>query len=233
MSQGVYGELNGNNGFNLGANCGDQASAVSANRAALQSQIGYPISWMTQVHGTHVHVVNPTDRISINADSPVVADAMITTATNHALGVLTADCLPVLFASESVIGVAHAGWRGLSAGVLEATLAAMNQMSTDSKNIHAWLGAAIGPTAFEVGEDVLQAFAGVPNRLNYFIPIDGRNGKWWCDLYGLAREQLDAAGIGSVSGGDRCTVSDAARFFSYRRDGQCGRMASVVMRTVD
>jgi len=161
VSRGVYGQLDGNNGLNLGANCGDAADAVSANRASLQARIGHPVSWMNQVHGTHVHVVNPSDHDTFGADSPVVADAMITTAPNCALGVLTADCLPVLFASDSAVGVAHAGWRGLSAGVLETTMAALNQSGTTSENVHVWLGAAIGPTAFEVGDDVVQAFSGV------------------------------------------------------------------------
>jgi YfiH family protein len=231
VSSGVYGEQNGGNGLNLGENCGDDPAAVSANRAALQASVGHPISWMKQVHGTHVHVVNSGEMLAVSSKDPVVADAMITTATNHGLGVLTADCLPVLFASESVIGVAHAGWRGLSGGVIGATVSAMNQAGAENEKISVWFGAAIGPTAFEVGVDVVQAFAGTPNHNEYFVSVTGKTEKWWCDLYGLAREQLRSLGVDAIFGGDCCTVSDPTRFFSYRRDGQCGRMAAVVVRT--
>ena len=233
VSHGVHGGLNGENGLNLGVNCGDSANAVLQNRASVAAQIGYPISWMSQVHGTHVHVASSEQDLANSDDTPIVADAMITTLPNQALGVLTADCLPVLLSSESVIGVAHAGWRGLSAGVLENTVAAMNDAGANSAGIHVWFGAAIGPTAFEVGEDVANAFSTTSNHASYFAPIAGKADKFWCDLYGLAREQLTAMGIGSVRGGHHCTVNDPTRFYSYRRDGQCGRMAGILVRPVD
>jgi YfiH family protein len=152
------------------------------------------------------------------------ADAAVTRRSGVPLVVLVADCLPVLLAAEdgSVIGIAHAGWRGLAGGVVEATLAAMR---CRGGRVHAWLGPCIGPQAFEVGAEVREAFASRDAAaLAHFIPL--RQGKWLADLPALARRRLHAAGVQHVHGGTWCTVRDDARFFSYRRDGETGRMGA-------
>ncbi|MEW6764182.1 MAG: peptidoglycan editing factor PgeF [Pseudomonadota bacterium] len=156
------------------------------------------------------------------------ADAAYTDRPGVVLAVLTADCLPVLFASRDgrEIGVAHAGWRGLEAGVLEATL---GRFTAPPAEIIAWLGPAIGPAAFEVGDEVRAAFvARHAEAAEAFAPT--RTGHWLADLYRLARQRLAARGVGEVYGGPRCTFSDAARFYSYRRDGVTGRMATLIWR---
>lgn len=210
---------------NLGDRCGDDAASVAANRAALVDLLDLPgpPRWLRQVHGTAVH----------DADGPPgaqelpQADAAVTRRASQVLGVLTADCLPVLFCARdgSEVGVAHAGWRGLAAGVLEATLAGLNAAPGE---ILAWLGPAIGPVSYEVGEEVRQAF----------VEIDGgaaaafaatRPGHWHCDLYALARRRLEATGVRRVDGGGFDTLNDP-RFYSYRRDTQSGRFASLVWR---
>jgi hypothetical protein len=147
---------------------------------------------------------------------------------------MTADCLPVLFCSVDgdVVAAAHAGWRGLVAGVLESTVAAM---TASPERVLAWMGPAIGPTAFEVGEEVRQAFLSSARPAESaviaacFVPVENRPGHYLADLYALARVRLHALGLTRVSGGSFCTHSDAKRFFSYRRDGQTGRMASLIV----
>ena len=140
------------------------------------------------------------------------------------LAILTADCLPVVLTDTHgrVLGVAHAGWRGLAGGVLEATLAALKARAPQAQ-WRAWIGPAIGPSAFEVGADVLAAF---PGATSFFVPREGHPGKWWCNLAGLARARLGAAGVEDITCSDLCTVTDA-RFYSYRRDGQTGRIATL------
>jgi hypothetical protein len=142
--------------------------------------------------------------------------------------VQVADCLPVLFAARdgSVVAAAHAGWRGLSAGVLEATVA---QIGVAPADLVAWLGPAIGPAHFEVGAEVRAAFTAHDARAGQAFTTNAR-GRWQCDLSGLARQRLAAAGVSSVAGGSWCTYADRERFFSFRRDGQCGRMAALVWR---
>jgi YfiH family protein len=162
------------------------------------------------------------------------ADAAVTNIPNEVLGILTADCLPVLFASMDgrVVGVAHAGWRGLCQGVLENTVAAILSLTPDldASHISVWLGPAIGPTQFEVGEDVLDAFHKQPQPIppNAFMPIQNRPGKYLANLYSLAKSRLNKSGIECISGGELCTYSDPKRFFSYRRDGETGRFASLI-----
>jgi YfiH family protein len=150
---------------------------------------------------------------------------------------MTADCLPVLFTDSkgTVVGAAHAGWRGLCAGVLENTVAEMLCLTKESSasDLLVWLGPAIGPESFEVGEDVLQAFrdSGLPISENAFKPIVGKSGKFLADIYRLARERLQACGVTSIFGGEYCTVIDGELFFSYRRDGKTGRFASAIWIT--
>jgi YfiH family protein len=184
-------------------------------RAALPAD---PV-WITQVHGsTCIEVEGRT------SDLPS-ADAAITRTPNLPITVRTADCLPVLFGDRagSVVGVAHAGWRGLAAGVLESTIAMLGVAPTE---ISAWIGPAIGPTRFEVGRDVFDAYcAHDPACIAHFAPL--REGKWLADLPGLARQRLARAGVTRVDGGTWCTYSDAERFHSYRRQKGAGRMALV------
>jgi YfiH family protein len=184
-------------------------------RAALPSE---PV-WLTQVHG---HLCVDVDRL---AGALPPADAAVTRTSNVAIAVRTADCLPVLFGDRAatVVGVAHAGWRGLAAGVLESTIAARDVAPQD---LAAWIGPAIGPARFEVGRDVLDAYcAGDPTCEAYFEPL--REGKWLADLPGLARQRLLRAGVTRIDGGTWCTHSDPQRFHSYRREKGTGRMALV------
>jgi YfiH family protein len=203
--------------FNLGDHVGDDAAHVAANRARLRQQLPSEPGWLKQVHSAKV--------VETGAGVPE-ADASFTRQAGSVSVVLTADCLPVLFCDRagSVVAAAHAGWRGLADGVLEATVAAM-QVSPGE--ILAWMGAAIGPQAFEVGDEVRQAFvAQHPGAATAFIPHVP--GKWLADIYQLARIRLQHAGVRAVYGGGRCTFSEPAHFFSYRRDGVTGRMAALI-----
>lgn len=220
VSVGVHASLN------LGAACRDEPLAVTANRKRLQEALGVQPRYLRQVHGTRV--------VSLGAEpeaEPPEADASFTTIPGVACTVLAADCLPVLMAASGRRGVAaaHAGWRGLSAGVLEAALAALCEAAGCSPGeVRAWLGACIGPLDFQVGEDVLQAFGADPDALAHprFMP-DG-TGRWLADLPNLARDRLEAAGVRQIDGGSWSTFSDSARFFSYRRDRVTGRMAACI-----
>jgi len=216
LSQGVYASLN------LGTHVGDEPSRVAANRRLLAESLNLPAEpfWLNQVHGTATAQAGP------KSGPPPAADASYSDAVGVVCVVMTADCLPVLLCdrSGSRIAAAHAGWRGLADGVLEATVQAMG-----GRDLMAWLGPAIGPAAFEVGGEVRQAFLEKLGDCHAaFRP--GNEGRWLADLYGLARIALNRAGVGEVYGGDYCTYSDPARFFSYRRDGQTGRMASLIWR---
>jgi len=206
--------------LNVGAHVGDAPAAVADNRVRLRKSLGLPAEplWLEQVHGTTVARFEDRAR--------PVADAAIACAAGQVCAVMVADCLPVLLADRagSCVGIAHAGWRGLAAGVIEATVAAL---PARPDSLMAWLGPAIGPAAFEVGAEVRERFMAVdPAAQAEFRP--GRGDRWWADLYGLARRRLAGAGITAVHGGEFCTVSDPARFFSYRRDGLTGRMAALV-----
>ena len=210
--------------FNLGTRAGDDADAAARNRAELIERFALPSAprWLRQVHGTTV-VVEPR-AVERDADEPE-ADAAVTTIPGTVLAILTADCLPVLFAADdgSEIGAAHAGWRGLAAGVLEATVTTM-QASPD--HVVAWLGPAAGPQAYEVGEEVLDAFVSRDPRAESAF-LQTRPGHWRVDLYALARQRLAEAGVTRVYGGGLCTISDPQRFFSHRRDQRGGRMATL------
>lgn len=217
--------------FNLGNMAGPDGDApanVAHNRALLQAQAGLPSApcWLRQVHGT---TVARFDAPPVPGTAPPEADAAITRAPGVVLAILTADCLPVLFCREDgdLLGAAHAGWRGLAAGVLEATVAAMD---TSPARLSAWLGPAAGPMAYEVGDEVRAAFiAHDPSSARAFVAT--RPGHWRVDLFALARQRLAAVGVPRVHGGDWCTISDAGRFFSHRRDGRSGRMTTLIWRS--
>jgi YfiH family protein len=204
--------------FNLGLRSGDDAATVERNRGELHDRFGLPSAprWLRQVHGTHV-VVEP------GSDEPE-ADAAVTRHRGTVLAILTADCMPVVFASRDgdELGVAHAGWRGLAAGVLEATLA---EMHTPREKIVAWLGPAAGQASYEVGAEVFDAFVSQhAAAAAAFVPT--RPGHSRVDLYALARQRLAHAGVMDVHGGGFDTIGDA-RFFSHRRDQKAGRMATI------
>lgn len=210
--------------FNLGHHVGDLPESVTANRAALAQALPAKtaIQWLEQVHGIDVIEAGR------NITSPQ-ADACWTRETGLACAVMTADCLPVLFCDRkgTVVAAAHAGWRGLQAGILEATVSSMGVAPGD---ILAWLGPAIGPSAFEVGPEVREAFLASSEASETCFSISpGKPGHFLADIYALARQRLTAVGVNRVYGGDFCTYSDSERFFSYRRDGQTGRMTSVIL----
>lgn len=218
VSSGVYRSLN------LGDHVGDDPDAVAENRRRLAAALGLPSGrrWLRQVHGNVV-------ADAATAASGPEADAMIAATAGTACVVLTADCLPVLFcdAAGSRIAAAHAGWRGLAAGVLEATVAALVASGVRAGDLLAWIGPAIGASAYEVGDDVRAAFlASDPRAATGFTP--NARGRWQLDLPRLARQRLAAAGVRQVHGGNLCTHADPQRFFSHRRDGNCGRQASLV-----
>jgi polyphenol oxidase len=208
--------------MNLGNGVGDSDEAVAENRRRLRAFLPAAPRWLHQVHGTAVVVHRvPHDGVA------AVADAAVTREPDVVCAVLTADCLPVLLADRRspVVGVAHAGWRGLAAGVVERTVAAMKNLGAD--DLVAWLGPAIGPAAFEVGADVLEAFRAAHRDADTHF-ASGAPGKWYADLYGIARQQLADCGIGTVGGGGFCTKTDATRFYSWRRERNGGRMAALV-----
>lgn len=208
-------------GFNLAEHVGDDPGAVLKNRRLLRERLDAPSQpcWLKQVHGTQVVDLAHYDPRS-------AADAAVTFEPGVVVAVMTADCLPVLFCNKkgSVVAAAHAGWRGLAAGILEATIAAMG---VDPREILAWFGPAIGPGHFEVGDEVREAFIAQDLRAAKSFK---RNpcGRWQANLYELARGRLERAGVLSVYGGGECTFDDEKRFFSYRRDGQTGRMATLI-----
>ena len=215
--------------LNLGHHVGDSAAAVTANRGILAAALpaGTDIQWLSQVHGTRV--------VAAGQDSEYPqADAAWSRHTHKACAVLTADCLPVLFCSTSGdrVAAAHAGWRGLLDGVLEATVAAMD---VNPDQILAWMGPAIGPQAFEVGREVRDQYLAAAPATDKalveacFLPSAASPGHYLADLYALARLRLRTVGVTAVFGGGYCTFSDSQRFFSYRRDGQTGRMASLIL----
>jgi YfiH family protein len=213
---------------NLGAHCGDDPAAVAANRAGLRRQAGLPDEprWLRQVHGVQVVRCRRDDAVSPEEDAQPLADAAVSADAGVVLAILSADCLPVLFAAAAgdEIGAAHAGWRGLAAGVLEATVAAMR---TPPGALLAWLGPAAGPLAYEVGDEVFDTFlAADPAAHSAFVPT--RAGHWRVDLFALARQRLARAGVRAVSGGGECTIGTPQHWYSHRRDGRSGRMASLV-----
>lgn len=217
--------------LNLGTHVGDDPASVQANRERLMQALQAISScdepqWLNQVHG--IAVVEAESDVRRRAAFVPDADAVTTAQPGVPCVVMTADCLPVFFCDREGlrVAVAHAGWRGLCEGVLEATV----RQFPDPAGVLAWLGPAIGPQAFEVGEEVRAAFMahdiGVADA---FVPSPNA-GRWLADIYALARRRLMHAGVTAIYGGNQCTLSDPARFFSYRRDGRTGRMASVIWR---
>jgi len=211
---------------NLGAHVGDDPGSVVANRAAVAAQVGITSTpgWLDQVHGTVVADFDAADPDRNRV--PPTADAAVTSHAGRVCAIMTADCLPILLTDRdgTVVGAAHGGWRGLAAGIIEATIAAFRARGVAPANLLAWLGPAIGPAAYEVGGDVAAALG----EGDAAALTAGRPGHWQLDVYGLARARLGACGVRHVYGGEWCTVSDPARFFSYRRDGVCGRQASLI-----
>jgi YfiH family protein len=211
--------------LNLGHG-GDDADAVRRNRARVVEAIGAAPVWLRQVHGRRVVRVHAHDTAAGAALHE--ADAAVTTEPGVACAIQVADCLPVLFAAPRGVAGAHAGWRGLAGGVLEATVLALCEATGAAPDqLDAWLGPCIGPARFQVGVDVLEAFGVDPARPGAAFRAE-RPGKWLADLPRLARARLAARGVTRVHGGRWCTVGDPARFFSFRRDRTTGRMAALV-----
>ncbi len=213
--------------FNLGDHVNDDPVAVRANRVRLRADLALPAEplWFTQVHGTRVVAAAGTA-------AGTEADGSFTDRAGVVCAVLTADCLPVFLCDRAAtrVAVVHAGWRGLVAGVVEQGLAAMEMPGGDQ--VLAWLGPAIGPQAFEVGDEVRQAFVSrQPEAAMAFRK--NTNGRYYADIYTLARLRLAAAGVTQVYGGEYCTYTESQRFFSYRRDGQTGRMAALIWLDAD
>jgi polyphenol oxidase len=215
--------------MNLGAAVGDEPERVVANRARFAAICNAAPVFLRQVHGTRVVRIGAADALP---GAPFhEADASVSTVAGVACTVQVADCLPVLFAGPEGLGVAaaHAGWRGLAAGVLEATVAALCEAaSCRPEAIDAWLGVCIGPRAFEVGAEVLEAFGVEPTRSGTSRFKPANPGKWLADLAGLARDRLAATGVERISAASGCAVEEASRFFSFRRDRVTGRMAAAV-----
>jgi YfiH family protein len=209
--------------MNLGAHVGDDPERVAENRRRFVAGCGLGAEprWLNQVHGTAVRIVGDA--------APIDADAAIAREPGATVAVLTADCLPILLCAKDggEIAAIHAGWRGLAGGVIAATI---SRMTTSPQQLLAWIGPAISQPAFEVGAEVRDAFiAADPGAESCFL--GNHRGRWQADLCALARRQLGAMGVSAVHGGGFCTFADGERFFSYRRDGQCGRMATFIHRS--
>ena len=224
VSQGSYASLN------VGLHVGDDLQDVKENRRRLVEALDLPAAprWLSQVHGTEVLrciADHNSDREASETEALPIADAAITTEPNVVLAIQVADCLPVLLASQDgrVLAAAHAGWRGLAAGVIEATWAAMREADPTlaPHRVHAWLGPCIGPAEFEVGPEVRETFVAAGDSPEAFTPND--QGRWQADLAQLARQRLMRCGIESMTGGDWCTASSPDVFFSHRRESRLGR----------
>ena len=219
--------------FNLGDHVNDAPADVAANRRLLTQELNSarPV-FLKQVHGVEV--------VQLHTDTPdgTVADACLTTQAGVACTIMVADCLPLLFTDRAgqVVAAAHAGWRGLAAGVIEQTVQAMCKTAAlEPHQLRVWLGPCIGPTSFEVGPEVREVFKAHDSRAQHmFQPHPHHPGKWLADLAGLARQRLQALGVASVAGNDStpawCTVTQHSKFFSYRRDGVTGRFAVSIWR---
>ncbi|MTV39739.1 peptidoglycan editing factor PgeF [Duganella radicis] len=230
VSPAPYDDGMGSGGLNLGTHVGDQPHNVAHNRAIVRAQLPDEPVWMSQVHGTAV--ANLAD---VKPQQVPEADACFTTMPGKVCTIMTADCLPVLFCDKQgrTVAAAHAGWRGLAAGVLENTVESMR--AAGAGELMAWMGPAIGQYQFEVGPDVKQAFlhgardaSDVRHVEAAFSVIGDKPGKFLADIYGLARYLLHRAGVKEVHGGEFCTVSNSGRFYSYRRDGVTGRQATLI-----
>lgn len=223
VSAGPYADLN------LATHVNDDPARVMENRRRLRaaSSLATEPLWLDQHHGTQVFLADEHTAVT----APPRADAAVCSVPGRVLALLTADCLPVLLAAadKRVIGVAHAGWRGLAAGVIENTVKAMG---ASASGIHAWLGPAIGRNHFEVGRDVYDAFVAADTGARTCFAAHS-NGKWLADLAGLAGRRLARLGVTNIAYAGRCTFSEPEKFYSYRRDGECGRMASLLWMVAD
>ncbi len=208
--------------LNLGCHVNDDLSDVSKNRALLSTRLPAAPKWLKQVHGTTILCLD-------DEETSLQGDAALSRTVGTVCAVMVADCLPVFLCDRAgtTVAIVHAGWRGLAASIVEKTVA---EMGKDQTEIIAWLGPAIGPKCFEVGEEVREVFVDYDSQSSpAFVPQQGRNGdKWLADIFQLARLRLASAGVTAVFGGDVCTYSDPSRFFSYRRDGDTGRMAALI-----
>ena len=214
--------ITGKNGFNLALHVGDHPERVAQNRALLRTALPTEPAWLTQTHSIIVH-----DAATVTGAPE--GDASFATERGVVCVAMTADCLPVLFcdAKGMIVAAAHAGWRGLADGVLEATVNTLRDKG--AQDLLAWMGPAIGPQSFEVGEEVIDAFTSrVPDTRAGFRPMAGNAGKYLGDMYQLARIVLNKVGVTRIAGGSLCTVQDKKRFYSFRRDDVTGRMASVI-----
>ena len=251
-----YDDGSGAGGFNLGSHVGDDRDHVQRNRAQLEAYLPAPVRWLSQVHGTCVLELGLTsepasgltpgpdrDAQAVLPVSAPQADACLTRQVGVVCGIMTADCLPVLLCDPKagIVAAAHAGWRGLVDGVLENTVARMVQSGANPEHMMCWMGPAIGPAQFEVGAEVRArfvdldqgaeaAFTAISGSGNSNAPgrVNDATEKFYADLYQLARRRLLGVGIHQVAGGGRCTVSEPESFYSYRRDGVTGRMASMI-----
>jgi polyphenol oxidase len=217
--------------LNFGLRCGADPQAALALRRRVAAELGCEIQWLHQVHGSEVlHITEGTQ-----SDFEPVADAAVVRSGRVALAIQTADCLPIMLRSidGNVVGAAHAGWRGLLAGVIENTVAAMRQGEAHL-GLQAWIGPAIGQAWFEVGHEVREAFVNQNAEWGAAFLPGHRAGKWHCDLAGIARSRLLACGVHEVSVSEHCTATLEQQYFSFRRDhdaaGQAGRMLSLIMR---
>jgi YfiH family protein len=206
--------------LNVGAGIGDSPEAIAENRRRVRETLGLPSEpvWLEQVHGTDV--------VELGSTAAPTGDASVARGAGYVCAIRVADCMPVLFAAGdgSAVAAAHAGWRGLAGGVLEATV---RRLGLPASQLIAWMGPAIGPAHFEVGDEVRAAFTATDLDAAPAFVANAR-GRWQCDLYALARRRLTAIGISGIYGGGWCTFAEAERFFSYRRSGQCGRMAALI-----
>ena len=216
--------------LNLGLGAGEALDSVLENRRRLRQMLPSEPVWLKQVHGPRVVDADGPDGWMVDGQPPA-ADACVTSSPDRVLAVLTADCLSVVLADQagSVLGVAHAGWKGLAAGVLEATLLRMQAKCPHATGWRAWIGPGIGQAAFQVGEDVREAFQGRgAQEAGLFVPDPLEADRWRADLAGLAHWRLLQMGVTQVENSGLCTVQDPGkRFFSYRRDRVTGRMATL------
>lgn len=205
--------------FNLGEHVGDEPAAVFENRRRLTAELGCQPAWLSQVHGIEVVEADPS--------AVAIADASWSAVPGIACTIMTADCLPALFCDRAGtrVGAAHAGWRGLAGGVLEATVNAMGVAPTE---LLVWLGPSIGPQAFEVGAEVREAFLAEHAEAERAFLLGTKADKFMADIYELARIRLAAKGVTAVYGGDFCTFTETERFYSYRRSSRTGRLASLI-----
>lgn len=233
VSTGPWGRAGGQaGGLNLAGHCGDDPEAVGRNRRRLRALLPAEPAWLRQVHGSAVADAHPCGEAPHRcgeAPEPA-ADASVASQPGAVCAVLVADCLPVLMAAgdASAVAAAHAGWRGLADGVIEAAVASLRARAADGRRVVAWLGPCIGPAAFEVGSEVRERFCDGDARCAPMFRPAPAGGKWLADLPALARRRLARAAVVDVSGGRWCTVADPQHFYSFRRDGVTGRMAACV-----